>query len=441
MLEEESQLRSASSRWRRTALGIPWSAILRAAVFLMPPAPGAIADTEYMVSEETIADLLLAEGHTRYILPAILPGEPPLPRSEARQWALLPQIGYGPDTGALGGVEFCHRDIFGSGVSLDVSGLYGLEGQQSFALSVGSPQLAKSRLLLVFRGRFLADLKRQFFGLGMNEVGSEPASTHAIQDAAGAVTIGWRAFEHIAFNFSLGTRNVQIWCPSMGDSGPCTKSEFPDLPGVDGRWVNYLGLSVVWDNSDSIVRPTRGWRFILKAIHTNNLLLGPYEFTRFVGDASYLMSFFEKKLILGIRINGEWIAGPEKQIPFWELSALGGRETLRGFLPYRFVGKSRLLVNGEMRYALTEFDFIHRWHIRIDGVLFGDGGRVFIDEKALSREFGLNQDIISRQTSGFQYSYGCGVRIALAQALLARIDVGLSEEETGLIYLSFGQMF
>ena len=322
-----------------------------------------------------------------------------------------------------------------------MNGLYGLEGQQSFALSVGSPHFAKSRLLLVLRGRFLVDVGRPFFGLGMNEVGSEPSSRHDIQDAAGSVTVGWRAFENIAFNFALGVRNVQLWCPSGDDAVPCTTSEFPDLPGVDGGWVNYLGLSVVWDNSDSIVRPTRGWRFIVKAIHTNNLLVGPYEFTRFVGDGSHLMSFFEKRLILGIRVNGELIAGPEKQIPFWALSELGGRETLRGFLPYRFVGKSRFLVNGEVRYALTELDFIHRWHVRIDGAVFGDAGRVFIDEKALSSEFGLNQEIINRQTSGFQFSYGFGTRIAIAQAILARIDVGFSEEETGLVYLSFGQMF
>ncbi len=142
-----------------------------------------------------------------------------------------------------------------------------------------------------------------------------------------------------------------------------------------------------------------------------------------------------------MRVNGELIAGPEGQIPFWELSELGGRETLRGFRPYRFVGTSRFLVNGEARYSLIQFDFIHRWHIRIDGVLFGDGGRVFIDEEALSKEYGLNQDIINQQTSGFQYSYGCGVRLAMAQSLLARIDVGFSEEEKGLVFLSFGQMF
>jgi outer membrane protein assembly factor BamA len=427
----------------RSIPGNPWRYILWATIFLMLPAPRAMADTEYMDAEENIAEFLPTVERIDYLLPARIPGESqPLP-PDKRQWALLPQIGYGPDTGVMGGVKFSHRNIFRSGTSFDVNGLYGLKGRQSFTLSLGSPHLANNRLILLLRGRFIVDLTRQFFGLGMNDVGPEPASTHAIQDAAGAITVGWRPFQHIAFDFSLGARNVQIWCPSNSGSTPCTKSEFSNLPGIDGGWVNYLGLSAVWDDSDSIVRPTRGWRFIVKVVHTNNLLLGPYEFTRFVGDASYLRAFLERRLILGMRINGEWIAGPHKKIPFWELSELGGSDTLRGFESHRFVGTRRFLVNAEVRYALTEFDFIHLWHIRIDGVLFGDGGRVFIDEKDLSSEFGIPPDniIIKSQTGGFEYSYGPGLRIALSQVLVARIDVGFSEENKGLVFLSFGQVF
>ena len=40
-----------------------------------------------------------------------------------------------------------------------------------------------------------------------------------------------------------------------------------------------------------------------------------------------------------------------------------------------------------------------------------------------------------------RYSYGGGIRIALSEALVARIDVGFSDEEQGLTYLEFGQTF
>jgi hypothetical protein len=74
-------------------------------------------------------------------------------------------------------------------------------------------------------------------------------------------------------------------------------------------------------------------------------------------------------------------------------------------------------------------------------VLFGDGGRVFISQSDVRDEFHLNSNTLGRIIGDFQYSYGGGVRIALSEALCARIDVGFSDEETGLVYLSFGQTF
>ena len=49
--------------------------------------------------------------------------------------------------------------------------------------------------------------------------------------------------------------------------------------------------------------------------------------------------------------------------------------------------------------------------------------------------------IIRRIASTFRYSYGGGLRVALSAALVARIDVGFSDEERGLVYLEFGQTF
>ena len=426
---------------RRSILRSLWRSFFLTAVLLLLPALGARADTEYMVSEEAFADMMVFEDHVPYFCPATYPGEPRRLDAKSRPWTILPLIGYGPATGLLGGVAFSHRDIFWSGVSVDLSGLYGLNGQQSFSLSLGKRGLAKNRLLLLLRGRFIVNPEREFYGLGMNNVGPDPLTTNAIQDAGGAFTVGWRFFKRAAFSFSLGVRNVQIWCPARTDSTPCTAVEFPSLPGLEGGWMNFVGLSIVWDITDSIVRPTRGWRFILKAVHTNNLLVGEYEFTRFLGDASYHISFFERRLVLGARVNGELIAGPDGKIPYWELSELGGRSSLRGFPPHRFVGTKRILANGEVRYRVTEFDFRHLWHIRIDGALFGDVGRVFIDENDLPGEFGLDEDVIESQTDRFQHSLGFGVHIGFSESLLARIDVGFSEENTGLVFLSFGQIF
>ena len=141
------------------------------------------------------------------------------------------------------------------------------------------------------------------------------------------------------------------------DHRPFTQDQFPDLPGIHGGVVNPLALSVVWNSRDDVVRPTHGWLVILKVIHTNKALLSDFEFTRYVLDAGYLRAFRGGRQIVGLRVDGEYVAAPTSKIPFWELAELGGEDTLRGFFPHRFVGKGRGLLNGECRSYLSEFDF------------------------------------------------------------------------------------
>ncbi len=77
----------------------------------------------------------------------------------------------------------------------------------------------------------------------------------------------------------------------------------------------------------------------------------------------------------------------------------------------------------------------------IGGALFGSVGRVFMSSSELKNDFGLDQASASHLTDTVQYDYGLGLRFAVARAILARVDVGFSEEETGLVYLSFGHTF
>ncbi len=388
---------------------------------------------EELEAEQDISDLLPDQFPI-----AEAPRDP-----SARRWAIVPQLGYGPATGVVGGIKFSHRDLFGTGTTIDIDGTYAFNEQQSLEFSLGSPHLLEDRGILLFRSRYHMDPQREFFGLGNNDLGRspEPLSTHEFQELGGAMTMGWRPFERVAFNFAVGIRQVDIRRGTRKCGVPFTREEFPDLPGVNGGIVNPLALSLVWNTRDDVARPTRGWRVILKVIHTNKAFFSDFEYTRYLADAGYLRSLSGGRYVFGVRVNGEWVAGPEHQIPFWELSELGGQDTLRGFFPHRFVGKGRVLVNGEFRFRLTEFDFYDLWRVRLDGVLFGDGGRVFIDSDDLEDEFSLGSNIVRNIIDDFQYDYGFGFRIALSQALIARIDVGFSDEETGLVYLAFGHTF
>jgi len=402
---------------------------LTGSLLLMLAAVAPTAAIERLGAEETIADLL----------PARLPASSPNGMRD-RRWALLPQFGYGPDTSVLGGAKFVDRDLFDSGTTIDLDGTYALNEQQSLAFSVGSPNLLDNRLLMLLQARYDFDPQREFFGLGNDNVDG-PVSTHEFQEVGGALTVGWRLLRRLSLNFEVGIRQVDIRDGKRKGSLPFTPVAFPDLPGVDGGVVNPIALSLVWNTRDDIVRPTRGWRLLVKALHTDKSLFSDFEFSRFFIDAGYLRAFNNARQIVGLRVNGEFIEAPLQEVPFWELCELGGADTLRGFFPHRFVGKARVLVNLELRSRLLEFDFRDLWHVRIDGVIFGDTGRVFLDNDQIRDEFHLSQDVLDRLVGDFQYSYGPGFRIALSDALVARIDVGFSKEETGLVFLAFGQTF
>ncbi len=381
--------------------------------------------------EEEIAELL---------------AEPPAAEEETargRQWAVLPQVGFGPDTGPVGGVKFTHRNIGGIGVTLDVDATYALQKQQDLKLVVGTPHLFGDRFLTLFRFRYYNDPEQEFFGLGDNDIGPDPASTHLIEQYEGEFTFGWRPWRRLAVNFTAGLKHVRIGHGDKFDDPPrpFTLDAFPGLPGVKGGYVNPLGVSLVYSSRDQVLEPTRGWRAILKVAHTDRALQSDFQFTRVDADLGYLYSFWHERHVIGARLNGGFISGPRRDVPFWELERLGGDDTLRGFFPRRFLGSQRVLLNLEYRFPIYAFDFFDIWHVRIGGTVFGEAGRVFISQSALRNEFELNGSIVHRVVSDLQYSYGGGLRIALSQALVARIDVGFSDEEKGLVYLAFGQAF
>jgi len=408
-----------------------WVRTAAALLALLAAVPArAITGIEH---EEDVADLLVTR-----------PDEPEdEERAEGRRWAVLPQIGYGPETGPLGGLKFTHRNLFGSGVMFDVAGDYSLNQQQSLSLGVGAPDvLGDGRFLALLSVAYDLDPQRDFFGLGNNDVGPDPASTNEERDIAGELLLGWRPFRGaLSVVASFGLRHVDIKNGDRDGDTPFTPEEFPNLPGIDGGFVNPLGLALVYNGRDDLIWPTRGWRIIAKVSHTNTALKSDFEFTRVVLDAGYLYSFGEGRHVLGARLSGEYINGPRSDVPFWELTELGGDDTLRGFFPRRFLGQAHALVNLEYRVKLFAFDFFDIWRVQVAAAAFGDAGRVFVHRGDLDEEFDLTNEVIDQLAENIRYSYGAGLRFVVSRAIIARVDVGFSEEETGLVYLKFGHTF
>jgi len=379
--------------------------------------------------------------------------EPKTPKTESqgestqkRPWAILPQIGLSPEKGASAGVKFTNRDMTALHLTLDVSVSAAVEGQQHLDTILISPEFGTDWLMLLAEGEYYVDPAKEFFGLGNNDVGPDELSTNRHRRLYATLGLGVRLSRRFTLVVTGAFNDVEVSRGKLQKDGdrrvPPTTELFPSLAGIDGGRTNPLSIAVLFNDRQQLARPTRGWSIIAKATWVPDGLGNDFNYTRLMFDASYLYPLLtSRQQVLGLHLGGQYIDSRDRGVPFYELASLGGSRDLRGYFEDRFLGDSNFMVNGEYRLKVLDFDFFEIWHVQIDGVAFGDVGRVFFSSGDLRKEYGDEGAARPPTNDDIRYSYGGGTRIALGQALVARIDVGFSDEEKGLIYLVFGHTF
>ncbi len=345
-------------------------------------------------------------------------------------FTIFPQVGYGPETGPKVGVKFEGRDFFAGNTFADVNVLAAQQQQASGTVTVGSNRVFHS-FMFYATANYFRDASKEYFGLGNNDAGPEELANYDIKRTRIGVTLGYRVLRRVALTLSAMYRESDV-DPGKRDQSPRLQRFAPRLPGVHGGESNYVSAAVVYNSRDEVVRPTRGWEVIAKYLSSSGAIFnGNTDFSKFILDASYTMPLVWRRQVLAVHGNTEVMFGNDKHIPFFELTSLGGDDTMRGYWPDRFLGKGRMVFNVEYRLKLVDFQFRKLWGVTIDGVGFGDAGRVYKGADDFRDHF----------ADHLRYSYGGGTRIGFSSGLVARIDVGFSDEEKGLVYLAFGHTF
>jgi len=176
------------------------------------------------------------------------------------------------------------------------------------------------------------------------------------------------------------------------------------------------GGRFVWNGAKGIPRVNRGTRIITDIEFGKSLTDNDSHYVKYGLELNQFVPFFflPDSRRLGIKaklLKAEPLG--DKNIPFFELPALGNSRDLRGFGTDRFRDTGSLIFTAEYRYPMWSF---------ADVVFFVDEGQVFNDFS----EIGLKD---------FHTSYGFGFHLISSKGFALRSEFAFSRETSRFILL------
>ena len=180
-----------------------------------------------------------------------------------------------------------------------------------------------------------------------------------------------------------------------------------------------LGVSVLKDSRDAVFFPRHGVFGEFYVLPTLRAFGADRNFVRLFADLAHYQSFGSKHFVLATNYTTSFIVG--SNIPFSQLSFLGGPRKMRGIYEGFFRDKNTALFQAEARLDV--------W--KSLGVV-GFGAMGFMgDDKTLIR---LNLP---------KFTYGAGLRVTVQKKnhLNLRLDYGLSPYGKGNFYATLGEAF
>jgi outer membrane protein assembly factor BamA len=201
-------------------------------------------------------------------------------------------------------------------------------------------------------------------------------------------------------------------------------------PGLhSGSKVIAYGLFGEYDRRNHESGLTQGFYFYgrfgsVDGLNKGNGIFSNYGWFDSQFDARGYIPLFSNKTSLALRVaaNLKSVKGGS-QIPFYDMSFLGGFNYVRGFNTYRFRDNNALISNMELRQTVYSFKKEHRG---IDLIGFGDAGQVWghtlssLTPDSMSHNYFANRNWKAGTGGGIQYRH--------TKSLTVRIDAATSQD-------------
>ena len=325
---------------------------------------------------------------------------------------LAPDITYNEIDGA--GATFRLRRYFSRDSNLVLDAGTTSEGSQDYDAIFTQRRIGPGDNLY-FRARFWysTTLANRFYGLG-NETDEDAESTYVFRHTEAVAALGIELPLH--FSVELQERLVSNKVgPGRLEDVVSTRAAFPDVRGTTDDRLTLLShkIRLVFDSRDSRGAPTRGFYGEFSYEAGDATTGGDVDFDRFTFGFTLLVPKLEKRFITVIHAAGWYVIGDN--LPFYEQTRIGGKNTLRGYGEGRFVDQHGFSAGVEERWNLLDFEIMEvRQILQLAG--FVEVGRVYGEDESITL-----QDL--------KVAAGGAIRLVVPDSeLVAGIDLGISDE-------------
>jgi len=196
---------------------------------------------------------------------------------------------------------------------------------------------------------YRADGSNRFFGIGpQSREGDETGYVLKEGVAHGDVGLNfahaWRATIGARFRRLATDENIIRHIADLS-------SRFPTIAGNGTKNTIAQDVSLLWDTRDSPVTPSRGSSGEFFGEKTSEALGSDSDFIRYGLEGKRFFLWKDPNQVTVVRGLFQQVNG--RFIPFYELSHLGGRDTLRGFGDGRFNDRGALVFSVEHRFTFA----------------------------------------------------------------------------------------
>lgn len=267
---------------------------------------------------------------------------------------------------------------------------------------------------LYLRGEafYNADASLRFFGIGQSHEADETGFTGKNGTVRGSAGINfgkaWRAT--IGGRFQSFTTDTDVIENTID-----LRQRFPTVPGVGTNKTITSEFRLLYDTRDSGVTPSMGSSGELFVEKTTQALGSDSDYFRYGLEGKRLFPWTGKH-ITAVRAVYEKVNG--SFIPFYELPAVGGRNTLRAYGDGRFVDRGRLVANIEHRIIFSQLSLMGI-QTNFEASPFFDLGTVF-------------PNISEIQRKNLRPAYGAAFRAAVKPNVVGDVEVGIGKEGTAV---------